>query len=139
MDDFTKADLPEPYYDLWDLCCIFRTKIKNQEEVIRMQAVANPIALELAGEVRKAVAPNEFVNDTLNRKSKMEQLREYMKRREQKAAQNAEQKGEAVGMEKMIIAAFQSNAAHEVIETMRTISGITEARLAELKEQANKA
>ncbi|MCL1997378.1 MAG: Rpn family recombination-promoting nuclease/putative transposase, partial [Turicibacter sp.] len=62
MDNFTKADLPEEYHDLWDLCCIFRAKIKHQEEVIRMQAVANPIALELASEVRKAVAPNEFVN-----------------------------------------------------------------------------
>ena len=104
-----------------------------------MQAVANPTALELADEVRKAVAPNEFVNDILNRKNEMEQLREYIKRREQKAALAEKQKGEAEGMEKMLIAAFQSNAAHDVIETMRQISGITGTRLAELRKLANKS
>jgi hypothetical protein len=135
MDDFTKADLPEPYHDLWDLCCIFRAKIKNQEEVIRMQTVANPIALELADEVKKAVTPNEFVNDTLNRKSEMEQLREYMKRREQKLAQAEKQKM----AEDMLITALHNNAAPVLIEAMRQNAGITEARLAELKEQANKA
>ena len=108
---------------------IFRAKISEQEEVIRMQAVDNPIALELADEVRKAVAPNGFVNDTLNRKNELEQLRDYMKQREQKV--------EAVGMEKMIIAAYRSNATHEVIETMREASGITEDRLSILKKQAN--
>ncbi|MCL1996678.1 MAG: PD-(D/E)XK nuclease family transposase [Defluviitaleaceae bacterium] len=94
MGDYTKADLPKAYHDLWDLCCIFRAKINEQEEVIRMQAVANPIALELADEVRKAVAPNEFVNDALNRKNEMEQFREYMKRREQKAAQAEKEKAQ---------------------------------------------
>ena len=131
MNNFKKADLPKEYHDLWDLCCIFRAKINEHEEVIRMQAIANPRALELSDEVRKAVSPNEFVNDTLNRKNELEQLRDYMKRREQKV--------EAVGMEKMIIGAFQSNATYEVIETMRQISGITEARLAELKEQAQES
>ena len=48
MDDMKKEDLPEEYHDLWDLCCIFRAKIKDLEEVIRMQAVKNPIALDLA-------------------------------------------------------------------------------------------
>jgi hypothetical protein len=132
MGDFTKADFPEPYHDLWDLCCIFRAKIKNQEEVIRMQAVANPIALELADEVKKAVTPNEFVNDTLNRKSEMEQLREYMIRREQKAAVAEKQKG----MEEMVIMAIQNAFPAEAIETMRAGAGITEARLTELKKQA---
>ena len=139
MDDFTKADLLETYHDLWDLCCVFRVKIKDQEEVLRMQAVANPIALELADEVKKAVAPNEFVNDTLNRKSEMEQLRDYMKRREQKLAQTEKQKGEAAGMEKMVIMAIQNAFPPEAIEAMRTEAGITEARFSELREQANKA
>ena len=76
-------------------------------------------------------APNEFANDTLNRKNELEQLKDYMKRREQK--------GEAVGMEKMIIMALQSNAPTSVIETMQKGAGITEVRLAELREQANKA
>ena len=135
MDDYTKADLPEAYHDLWDLCCIFRAKINEQEEVIRMQAVANPIALELAGEVRKAVAPNEFVNDALNRKNELEQLREYMKRREQKAALVEKQKG----MEEMIITAIKNSVPSQAIEAMQQNAGITEARLAELREQANKA
>jgi hypothetical protein len=97
-----------------------------------MQAVANPIALELAGEVRKAVAPNEFVNDTLNRRNEFEQLRDYMKRREQKLAQVTEQKA----MEKMIVTAFQNDVPTHAIEAMRQSAGITEARLAELKNQA---
>ena len=136
MNDFTKADLPEVYHDLWDLCCIFRAKINEQEEVIRMQAIANPVALELANEVKKAVTPNEFVNDTLNRKNELEQLREYMKRREQKLALSAEQKGEAVGMEKMLIMAWQNNAEPSVIEALQKGAGITDARFAELKKQA---
>lgn len=139
MNDLTKADLPEEYHDLWDICCIFRARIKEQEEVIRMQAVVNPIALELSDEVRKAVTPNEFVNDTLNRKNELEQLREYMKRREQKLAQAEKQKGEAAGMEKMIITAIKVNAPAAVIEDMRKGAGITEARLAELRKQAQMA
>ena len=128
IDDFKKSDLPKEYHDLWDLCCIFRAKINEHEEVIRMQAVANPIALELADEVRKAVAPNEFVNDALNRKNELEQLRDYMKRREQKV--------KSVGMEEMIITAFQNDVPAHAIEAMRKSAGITETRLAELKKQA---
>ena len=97
-----------------------------------MQAVANPIALELASEVRKAVAPNEFVNDTLNRENELEQLKGYIKRREHKLAQATEQKT----MEKMIIMAIQNAFPTEAIETMRVGAGISESRLAELREQA---
>ena len=32
MNDWKKSDLPEAYHDLWDLCCIFKTKIKEHEE-----------------------------------------------------------------------------------------------------------
>lgn len=130
MDNFKKADLSKEYYDLWDLCCIFRAKISEHEEVVRMQAISNPVALKLADEVKKAVTPNEFVNDTLNRKSEMEQLRDYMKLREQKV--------EAVGMEKMIITAIQNGVPSQAIEAMRQNARITKDRLAELREQANK-
>jgi hypothetical protein len=128
MDDWTKEKLPKEYHDLWDLCHIFKAKIKEHEEVIRMQAISNPIALELSQEVRKTVAPGDFVNDTLNRKSELEQLRDYVLRREQKR--------EATGMEKMIVMALQSNATTNVIETMQKGAGITDARLAELRKQA---
>ncbi|MCL2203425.1 MAG: Rpn family recombination-promoting nuclease/putative transposase [Defluviitaleaceae bacterium] len=128
MDDMKKEDLPEEYHDLWDLCCIFRAKIKDMEEVIRMQAVKNPIALDLASGVRKTVAQNDVVNDTLNRAGELLQLQNYFRRREQQATQNAE--------ERMIVMAIQSNAPTEVISTMQKGAGITDTRLAELRKQA---
>jgi hypothetical protein len=39
-------------------------------------------------------------------------------------------------MEKMIITAFQTNAPAEVVEAMKKNAGITDLRLAELKNQA---
>ncbi|MDR2737028.1 MAG: Rpn family recombination-promoting nuclease/putative transposase, partial [Gracilibacteraceae bacterium] len=71
QDDWTKDSLPEEYHDLWDLCCIFRAKTKDLEEVMHMQAITNPTALELLEEVKKTVAPNDFVNETLDRKSEL--------------------------------------------------------------------
>ena len=127
MIDYTKAELPKEYHDLWDLCCIFRAKINEQEQVIRMQAVTNPIALELSNEVRKTVSSNDFVNDTLNRKTELEQLRDFMLRQTQKTA------------EMMLVSAIQNFAPQEVIEAMRKRAGITESRLAELIEQAQTA
>jgi len=47
-----------------------------------------------------------------------------------------EARGEATGMEKMIIAAFRSNAAPEVIETMQKDAGVTDAQIAKLRKQA---
>jgi len=132
MDDMKKGNLPEEYHDLWDLCCIFRTKIKDLEEVIRMQDIKNPVALDLASGVRKTVAQNDVVNDTLNRAGELLQLQNYFRKREQKAAVSAE----ATGMEKMIIAAIQSNAQPQVIETMKVTAGITDKRLDELRKQA---
>jgi len=99
-----------------------------------MQAVKNPVALDLADGVRKTVARNDVVNDTLNRYDELLQLQNFFKRKEQKIAANAE----ATGMEKMIIAAFQTNAHTEVIEAMKNTAGITDTRLAELKKQAEK-
>jgi len=128
MDDWTKETLPEEYHDLWDICCIFRAKMKDMEEVIRMQAVKNPIALDLADGVRKTVARNDVVNDTLNRQGELLQLQNYFRKREQKS--------KATGMEEMIIAAFQNNFQPEAIETMKKTAGITDVRLAELRKQA---
>ena len=93
-----------------------------------MQAVANPIALELADEVKKAVSPNEFVNETLKRKKELEELWEYMKRREQKI--------EAVGMEKMIITSIRNGFSSDVILTLSKEAGVTESRLEELRKLA---
>jgi len=141
MDDMKKEDLPESYHDLWDICCIFRAKIKDMEEVIRMQAVKNPVALDLASEVRKTVAQNDVVNDTLNRAGELLQLQNYFMRREQKAAEQAAAKAtisaEATGMEKMMIMAIQNNAPSELILTMQKGAGITDTRLNELKKQAS--
>ena len=101
-----------------------------------MQAVKNPVALDLADGVRKTVAGNDVVNDTLNRQGELLQLQNYFRRREQKAAQQAAVSAEEKLAEKMIIAAFQNNFQPEVIETTKKTAGITDARLAELRKQA---
>ena len=116
------------YHDLWDICCVFRAKMKDLEEVIRMQAVKNPVALSLASEVKKTVARNDVVHDTLDRAGELLQLQNYFRRREQKAAQSAD--------ERMIITAIQSKFQPEAIEIMRKTAGINDVRLAELKNQA---
>ena len=134
MDDWTKETLHEEYHDLWDICCIFRAKIKDMKEVIRMQAVKNPVALDLADGVRRTVAQNDVVNDTLNRQGELLQLQNYFRLKEQKVAASAK----ATGMEEMIITAFKTNANAEVIEAMKKNAGITDTRLAELKKQAEK-
>jgi len=137
MDDTKKDDLTEAYHDLWDICCIFRTKMKDMEEVIQMQAVKNPIALELADGVRKTVARNDVVHDTLDRAGELLQLQNYFRRKEQKAVEQAAVSAEATGMEKMIIAAIQSDAQPQVIEKMKNTAGITDTHLAELRKQAH--
>ena len=101
-----------------------------------MQAIKNPIALDLADGVRKTVARNDVVNDTLNRQGELLQLQNYFRRKEQKVAECAKKEGEATGMEKMIIAAFQNNFQPEAIETMKKTAGITDTRLTELRKQA---
>ena len=140
MDNWTKETLPEEYHDLWDICCIFKAKVKEHKEVIRMQAISNSVALDLSGEVRRIVAPSEFVNGSLDQKGELEQLRNYILWREkkmaQKVAQEATKKAEDATAEKMIISAFQNNFPVVAIETMQKTAGLTDARLAELKKQA---
>ena len=105
-----------------------------------MEAIKNPIAIDLANEVIKTVAQNNVVNDTLNRANELLQLQNYFRRREEraaeKAAKQAAESAKAIGMEEMIIAAIQSNAQPQVIETMKATAGITDTRLEELKKQA---
>ena len=92
MDDWKKEDLPEVYHDLWDICCVLRTKAKDMEEVIRMQAIKNPVALELADEFKKTVARNDVVNETLDRYDELLELDYFFRRREQKVAEQLAKK-----------------------------------------------
>ena len=62
----------------------------------------------------------------------MEKSRSKARHDEAQAINNAQKHG----MEKMIVAALQSNAPPDVIESMQAGAGITNARLIELKEQA---
>ena len=89
-----------------------------------MQAIQTPIALDLARETKKAVAPDEFVDDALRRERGLKEIQAFLI------------KNKAVGMEEMIITAFKANAPSEIIEAMRKQAGITEARLAELEKRA---
>jgi len=93
-----------------------------------MQAVKNPIALDLADGVRNTVARNDVVNDTLNRTGELLQLQNYFKRQAKKEAMTS--------MEKMIIAAIQNNFQPEAIEIMKNTAGVTDTRFDELKKQA---
>jgi len=97
-----------------------------------MQSVKNPVALDLADGIMKTVSRNEVVNDTLDRRSELLQLQNFIMRKAQKEAISAK----ATGMEEMIIAALRIKAPSEVIETMKNTAGITDTRLAELMKQA---
>ncbi|MCL1995893.1 MAG: hypothetical protein FWG63_06795 [Defluviitaleaceae bacterium] len=92
-----------------------------------MQAITNPIALELAGEVKKAAAPNELVNDTLDNRWNLEDFRKVVEWYERKCEQRAK--------EEMIITALQNSVPLQAIEAMCKNAGVTEARLAELKSR----
>ena len=155
MSGLTKGNLPEDYHDLWDICCIFKAKIKEHEEVIKMQAIDNPTALELSKEVKKTVASSSLVSDTLNRPNELERLRKYVEWQTKKAAEEAVKNTEEAvkkaveeaakkaakiaeqkGKEEMLILAIRNLFPDEMIEAMRQSAGITEFRLAELKKQA---
>jgi len=97
-----------------------------------MNAVQSPLALDLANETRKAVAPEEFINDTMRREKGLNELQNFMNRQRQISAQKAAQKT----AEDILISAFQNNFPIEAVEVIRQRAGITESRLAELKEQA---
>ena len=136
MKPFAKETLPEEYHELWDLCCIFKAKVKEQKEVIRMEAITSSAALNLADEVRKVVAPDEVVWESLWSKEELDEFKEYVAKREKKVAENAARTAERKGQEKMLIKAIKNNVSIETLETMRQIAGITEARFAQLLKQA---
>ena len=174
MKGIRKEDLPKEYHDLWDLCCIFKAKVKEHKEVIRMQKIRNHAALELSREVKKTVAPRRIVEESISISEELERykrnhaykLQQKLKEAEQKAevaeqkaevaeqkaevaeqkaeeaeqkAEEAEQKAEEAeqkAKEEMLIAVLQSCVPQEAVEAIRLRAGITEARLAELKEQA---
>ena len=101
-----------------------------------MQSVESPLALDLAREVRSAVAPDEFVNEALKREQGLKELHAFLEKQKREAAQKAVREA-AREMEKMLIAAIQNGVALSIIEIMRQNSRITDSRLAELREQAN--
>jgi hypothetical protein len=121
---FEKSELSAEHHEIWEICVILKTKIKDQEDVIKMQGVQSPIALDLAKETKKAVAPDEFVNDALRREQGLNEIQAFIEREKQKTA------------EEMILIALQRNAPPDLVETMRKGVGITDARFAELKKQA---
>ena len=142
-----KEDLPQEYHDLWDICCIILAKVKDHKEVIRMQAIKNPVALELSQEIGKTVSSGRIVKKALSRKSEYEQLQEYINMRDVKIEARSkaegiaegEARGKAEGKEEMLVSAIQNDAPLAMLEAMRQSAGITEARLAELRVLAQKA
>ena len=135
----TKAKLPQEYHLLWDFCHIFRTKTKNLEEEIKMQAITNSSVLELANTVKQTVAPNDFVTEEMRFKREIEALGEYLRRgKEEGIEQGIEQgrkQGEKLGEEKMLLLALRDNAPQSLIDKMCEIAGITKAHLAKLMKQ----
>jgi len=123
LSNWTKADLPEQYHEIYDICLILNTKIKDQEDVIKMNAVQSPLALDLARETRSAVAPDEFMSDTMRRERGLIEIQAFLARNKRE------------GMEEMIITALKNNAAPALIEALQISAGVTDARLAELKSQ----
>jgi len=124
VDNWKKSDLPEEYHELYEICLILKAKIKDQERVIKMNAVQSPLALDLANETRKAVAPDEFINDTMRREKGLNELQNFMNRQKLESA------------EKMLITAIQNGVPASAIEAMRQSVGITDTRFAVLKKQA---
>ena len=148
MKNYAKESLPDEYHDIWDICSIFEAKVKDYEEVIRMQKVKNKAALALSDEVKQTVASNKRVKKTLNRKEEFNELLMYLldeakekaiEMAEKKAVEMAEKKAVEIAekkVEDLLITVLQSNAPIDTVEAVRVRAGITEARLAELKEQA---
>ena len=136
MSGYTKAELPAEYHDLWDLCCIFKASVNEQEEVIRVEAISNPTALELSSEVKKTVLSSSFIDEALKRKDELEKLSIFFQRKIDKSAAEAADKAAMKTAEDMLLSALQNFVPNEAIEAMRKSAGISETRLAALKERA---
>ena len=137
-----KGELPPEVHDLWELCRIIVAKVKEQEEVIRMEKVKSKTALELSGELKRTVGSRGFVGSALSREDELEELRKFIEKREQKltheVAKKATKKATKSTAAKMILTAMQSSVPNEAIEAMRKSAGITDAQLAKLLERAKK-
>jgi len=92
IKNWNKSDLDERYHELWDLCLILNTKIKDMERVIKMNAVESPLALDLARETTIAVAPTEFINDTMRRERGLAEIQAFMNRLKNEATQSTAEK-----------------------------------------------
>ena len=126
--NWKKSELPEKYHELWDVCMILNTKIKDQEEMIKVQTIQSPLALDFAQEVKKAVAPPEFMDETLRREKRLAEMHAFLNQQKQAAVEEM--------LEEMIIVAIQNNFQPEALEVMRKKAGITDMRLAELTRHA---
>ena len=111
---------------------ILGTKIKDQERMIKMAAIQSPLALNLARETRNAVAPDEFVDETLRREQGLAEIQAFLAKGKKMAVQRATQKQ----AEDMLIEALQNDVPDAFIEIMRTRAGITDACFDELKKLA---
>jgi len=131
MANFKKADLPQEYHDLWDLCCMVKSKVSVYKEEIKMQEITNPTALELADAVQQTVAPSGFVSDETRFKRGFDKFRDYMAENNRRAAEN-----ERRSIEEMLILAIQNNAPPSLVMTMSQAKGVSESRLAELQKLA---
>ena len=110
------------------------------ERGIEMNAVQSPLALDLARETRTAVTPAEFMNDTLRRERGLAEIQAFLERNKRQAAEQAAEQATKQATqnadERMIIATIQNNFRPEAIEIMKKTAGITDARFAELINQA---
>ena len=69
------ADLfGEEFRELWEICKMFKSNMKQQEELIRMNAVASPVALQVADALREALGEPGVVESALEKEMIMEAL-----------------------------------------------------------------
>ena len=76
------------------------------------------------------------MQETLSRKEEIEQLTEWIIRRERRIMAASKEAGMVAGMERMLVEALRLSVPFEAIESMCKNAGITNARFAELKLQA---
>jgi len=139
MANFKKADLPQEYHDLWDLCCMVKSKVSVYKEEIKMQEITNPTALELADAVQQTVAPSSFVSDETRFKRGFDKFRDYMAENNRRTTENERRvaaENERRSIEEMLILAIQNDVPPSVILTMGQAKGVSESRLAELQKLA---
>ena len=115
--------------DLW--LQLFRAE--TEEELMKIEEMGVTVMSEAIAAYRHVAASDEFIAK--------EKMRSKARHDEAQAIRTAEMRGEArgkvTGMEKMIIAALQSNAPMETIIAMQKSAGISDAEIRELQIQVN--